>query len=295
VRVMSLNVRKGGPLILSRVIDHIQDSAVDLCGFQEIRASTVGNWRTSLERAGYAVVDTFALAREHGVPHPSAMREDGLLIASRWPVRALKPNRIEIAWPERLLSVVVKHPAQAFEFHTTHVPNGSQGERLYYKEGPTAGRDRLEKKVDTLEAIFRALTRNKLMPRILAGDFNEPFSESPNGAIQYWQHKCPAGLRSTLQERWRDAADSVFRGLSAHGVQDAFRTKHGHGKAAHSWETNPKQDEDGLPITAPNLYRLDHLFASTEFTIETCDYDHSFRGKGLSDHAAIYAELGGRW
>jgi endonuclease/exonuclease/phosphatase family metal-dependent hydrolase len=294
VHVMSLNVRKGGPLILSRVIDHIQDSAVDLCGFQEIRASTVGNWRASLERAGYAVADTFALAREHGVPHPSAMREDGLLIASRWPVRALKPNRIAIAWPERLLSVVVKHPAQAFEFHTTHVPNGSRSKKLYKKEDPTPARDSLEKKIDTLEAIFRALTRGKL-PRVLAGDFNEPFSESPNGAIQYYQHECPAGLRTIFEDRWRDAAHSVFRGLSAHGVQDAFRTKHGHGKAAHSWETNPKQDEDGIPITAPNLYRLDHLFASTEFTIETCDYDHSFRGKGLSDHAAIYAELGGRW
>lgn len=288
---MSLNVRKGGPQILSRVVDRIQDSAIDLCGFQEIRASTVGNWRTSLEGAGYTVTDTLALAREHGIPHPSAMREDGLLIASRWPLRALKPNRIQIAWPERLLSVVVKHPDGAFEFHTTHVPNGSLGEKLYYRKAPAAGRDRLEKKIDTLEAIFRALTRSKLMPRVLAGDFNEPFSESSDGAVHYWQHKCPALLRPMLEERWRNAAYSVFRGLAAHGMKDAFRTKHGYGKPAHSWETNPRQDDDGIPVKEPNLYRLDHLFVSTDFSIEACDYDHSFRATGLSDHAAVFADL----
>jgi exonuclease III len=296
MRVMSLNVRAGGRGVRPRVLDHVQDSAINLIGLQEIRTSTVGIWRSSLEGAGYDVADTFSLAREHGIPHPSALRTDGLLIASRWPLRILKPDRLQIAWPERLLSVVAKHPNGAFEFHTTHVPNGSRSNKLYSRDDPAPARASLEKKIDTLEAIFRALTRGKLMPRVLAGDFNEPYSESPDGAIQFWQHKCPAGLRPMLMDRWREAAHSVFRGLTAHGVQDAFRTKHGHARVAHSWVANKaKKSDDGIRVAAPNVYRLDHLFASTEFTIETCDYDHSFRGKGLSDHAAIYAELGGRW
>ena len=293
MRVMSLNVLKGGRQVHPRVMGHVKDSAIDLVGLQEVWASTVGMWRTSFEGAGFDVVDTFSLAREHGIPHPSVTRTDGLLIASRWPLRALKPNRIQIAWPERLLSVVVKRPDGAFEFHTTHVPNGSRSKKLYKKEDPAPARDSLEKKIDTLEAIFRALTRGKLMPRILAGDFNEPYSESPNGSIQYWQHECPSGLRSTLEDRWRAAAHSVFRGLTAHGVQDAFRAKHGYAKAAHSWVANAKKSDDGIRVATPNVYRLDHLFVSTEFAVEACDYDHGFRGRRLSDHAAVCAELGG--
>ena len=202
-----------------------------------------------------------------------------------------EPTRIKIAWPERLLSVVVKHPTRAFEFHTTHVPNGSAAEKLYKDENRGPAHDRLEKKIDTLEAVFGAVTRSKLMPRILAGDFNEPLSESSNGAVQFWQHKCPPGLRSSLQDRWRDAAYSVFLGLAAHGMQDVFRSHHGYGKPAHSWETNPKQDDDGKQVRPPNLYRLDHLFASMDFRIENCVYDDSFRTLGSSDHSAIIADL----
>lgn len=293
MRVMSLNVRSGGSGVLGKVTDYAEESAVDLVALQELRVSTIDDWRTSLIGAGYEVVDTFSLAQKHGFEHPSEMRRDGLLIASRWPVRALAPIRIEIAWPERPLSVIVKHPKRSFEFHTTHVPNGSQGSTLYYEQGHAIGRDRLEKKIDTLEAVFRAMTKSKLMPRLLAGDFNEPFSESPNGTVQYWQHECPSGLRPILEDRWRVAAHSVFEGLSAHGIHDAFRSRHGYSKSAHSWETNPKHGTDGLPISDPNRYRLDHLFASTDFRVEACDYDHTFRTRGMSDHAAVFADLVG--
>ena len=38
-------------------------------------------------------------------------------------------------------------------------------------------------------------------------------------------------------------------------------------------------------------YRLDHLLASAELTVEDCRYEHGWRKEGLSDHSALVASL----
>jgi endonuclease/exonuclease/phosphatase family metal-dependent hydrolase len=41
-------------------------------------------------------------------------------------------------------------------------------------------------------------------------------------------------------------------------------------------------------------YRLDHLIASGELVVSSCEYEHGWRERGLSDHAALIADLGVR-
>jgi len=38
-------------------------------------------------------------------------------------------------------------------------------------------------------------------------------------------------------------------------------------------------------------WRLDHLFASAHLAVEACGYRHEWRDGGLSDHAALEADL----
>lgn len=259
----------------------------DLLTFQEFRSEYVARWHSALAACGYSVCDTFRLAANDGRAVSDVQRRDGLLIASRWPVRVLDSTRLGMQWPERILSVSVEHPEASFELHTTHVPNGSQGYSKFRKGDQGA---RLEKKIDTLEAVCRALWASPRQPRILTGDFNEPKRELPTGAFQYWNEDgaCPAPLRQRFGERWRAAGAGVFEGLPTIGVRDAYREVNGFDGNDYSWVYG---------ADTRVRYRYDHIFASTHFAIEACGYDQSFREKPAidvtapSDHAAIWAKL----
>ena len=279
-RILSLNVTNGGHRLHQPFFARLHELAPDLITLQEVRSDTRTRWRTPLQDAGYHVTDTFELAQEHAIAHPDRFREDGLLIASRWPLQALDPTRIDLPWPERLLSVVIQHPDRAFELHTTHVPNASTGINLYTKGQHALGRERLMKKLETFEGLHRALTASPGTPRILTGDFNTPHTEHPDGTVRYWQHSCPTPLRPELERRWLDAERSVIEGLRDHGMRDAYRTLHGPASTAFSWEHG----------SSKNRYRYDHVLASSAFTPTACDYLHEFR-LNSNHHAAILADL----
>ena len=279
-KVLSLNVTDGGRRVQTLVADALGSLAPDLATLQEVRTDTVASWRSAVEREGFHVADTFDLARQHDVPDPSRFRTDGLLITSRWPLQALAPTRWDLPWPERLLSARVDHPRGPIELHTAHVPNASTGITLYRKGEHERGRERLMKKLETFEGVYRALTASPTAARILTGDFNTPHSERPDGSVGYWQHSCPAALRPELAQRWNAAERSVIEGLREHGFADAYRTLHGPNTDAFSWEHG----------SSGNRYRYDHVFASTELTPTASDYLHEFR-LNSSHHAAILTDL----
>jgi exonuclease III len=280
IRVLSLNVTDGGTALHRLLLARLDELAPDLLTLQEIRSATLGRWRTDLAAAGYHLADTFELARRHGHPHPGPFREDGLLIASRWPITPTDPTGWGLPWPERLLSVTVHHPDRDLELHTVHVPNASTGITLYRKGHHALGRERLMKKLETFEGVHRALTASPHTPRILTGDLNTPHTERPDGTVRYWQHSCPAALRPELEARWEAAERGVVEGLRAHGLTDAYRHVHGPNGDAFSWEHG----------ASGNRYRYDHVFASREFTATGCTYLHEFRLNG-NHHAGILAEL----
>ncbi len=279
-RVLSLNVTDGGRRLHPTFAARLDDLAPDLVTLQEIRSDTAATWRHTLEESGMHVADTFELARQHDLPHPGPFREDGLLIASRWPLTPTDPTRWGLPWPERLLSAVVHHPDRDLELHTVHVPNASTGIKLYRQGRHDLGRERLMKKLETFEGVHRALTARPHAPRILTGDLNTPHTEHPDGTARYWQHSCPAPLRDELEARWLDAERSVFEGLREHGFADAYRTVHGPTEVTFSWEHG----------ASGNRYRYDHVLASHEFTATACTYLHEFR-VNASHHAGIVAEL----
>jgi exonuclease III len=277
-RILSLNVTNGGGAYSNSFLANIKDHQPDLITLQEMRGDTVGRWRAQLEAENYHVADTFDLARKHGIDHSSRFRHDGLLVASRWPIRELNPLRWNLPWPERALSVIVKHLETAFELHTAHVPNASTGIKLYNKTDKVLGRERLLKKIETFEGIYQGLGRSS-MPKILAGDFNTPHRELPDGTVGYWQHSCPAGLRDELQARWLTAERNIIQGLAAFSMYDAFRERHGYGYSGKSWVHSSNSS-----------YRYDHIFASTAFMVHECDYLQEFR-KTSSHHAGVFADL----
>lgn len=283
--ILSLNVRAGGASALSYLLKWMDQHDPDLLTLQEMRESTVAAWRSALRSRGYVVHDVFGPDFPSNPPAGDSQRRDGLLMASRWPVRLLDPTRLKAQWPERILSVIVKHPQRTFELHTTHVPNGSAGYRNF-KKGD--GGVRLEKKIDTLEGIHRALTRNPDAPRILTGDFNEPLAELPGGGFRYWNEdpKCPKELQRLYRSRWRAAGEAVFERLPAAGVRDVYREHNGFAEESYSWAHGSSSSQ----------YRYDHMFASPHFAVKACSYDHGFREKSNgtsspSDHAAIWAAL----
>jgi endonuclease/exonuclease/phosphatase family metal-dependent hydrolase len=51
-----------------------------------------------------------------------------------------------------------------------------------------------------------------------------------------------------------------------------------------------KEHPDGRVWTFAR-YRLDHLIASEEIVVRSCEYEHGWRERGLSDHAALIADL----
>jgi exonuclease III len=72
----------------------------------------------------------------------------------------------------------------------------------------------------------------------------------------------------------------LILGLSALGWRDAFRALHGYARRDRSWFRG-----------GGSGYRLDHILVSPELRPRACDYLHHVREDGLSDHAAMWAEL----
>jgi exodeoxyribonuclease III len=83
--------------------------------------------------------------------------------------------------------------------------------------------------------------------------------------------------------RWDAAERNVLCGLSPFGMNDVYRTLHGYEAEAVSWVLVRGGQEVGR--------RFDHVFASEHFRPLGCTYLEDWRRVGLSDHAAIEAEL----
>jgi endonuclease/exonuclease/phosphatase family metal-dependent hydrolase len=149
-------------------------------------------------------------------------------------------------------------------FHVVHVPNAANG----------------WVKVRTLEAVRAGLAAGT-GARVLCGDLNTPRRESPDGTVLSFARDSKGRLRPERGTEWDDGELGVVPRLSELGFQDAIRALHGYGEPMRSW-TFP-QDKGG--------WRLDHVFASAELTVDASRYHHDWRIAGLSDHSALEADL----
>ena len=278
LRLISWNVN-GRVERLQDQVTALTERKPDVVALQEVRVTTASALKAELVRIGLPHnTDSFGVAADPSVL--TGRRRDGELIASRWPVTALPPGAFPVPWTERILSAVIESPWTTIETHTVHVPNGSTN-------GWT--------KIETFEGLYRRLACRSDRPRILCGDFNSPQNEMSDGRLVTWgQNILPTGEtvikgtwkdragREDSNERWDLGERSVLEGLAVFDLPDVYRTLHGYGAEEFSWCWKGK---GGTPR------RFDHVFASRELNAVRCQYLHSLREAGLSDHSPIEVDF----
>jgi exonuclease III len=233
---------------------------VDVLALQEVRASALTAWQLELEQLGYRH-RTFTMPAD-GLPRPPDRRL-GVLIAGRQPLEVCTP--LDLPWPERHLAVRTVVDDSLLEVHTLHAPLSDKPERI---------------KVRTLEAVYERLAPASDVPCILLGDLNTPQYESREGEVHTFARTRSGRIRPELGERHDRAELALIVGLAEHGYVDAFRSLHGYGRRDRSW----------LYPNRKMGYRLDHLIVRG-LAVAACEYEHEWRDAGLSDHAAVWAEL----
>lgn len=278
MRLISWNIQKGGG---SRASEHVaaiaQKFEPDIVTFQEVRPKDgEARYRKELGRVG--LCETKALFSAYG---------HGILVASRWPLDRLPaaaPFLIPAAETDffrkpaavvgedvalHLLSCVVHRLEGAFELHVAHLPPGE-----------TRG----WRKIDAFRGIFERLARPSELPRVLCGDFNEPWAETPSGPITWSNENRHA---RAAPQQWDDAVKSVLVGLADHDLVDVFRAAPG-ATVADEWSW----------VGRKRSGRYDHVFASRGLQVRTARYLHEvddlrFREKPLSDHTPALVEFTG--
>jgi endonuclease/exonuclease/phosphatase family metal-dependent hydrolase len=257
--VLTWNVagRVAGVAEQARVID---SRPVDVLALQEVRASAVAAWEAELEALGYSH-RAFTLPADGPSRPPD--RRLGVLIASRQPIETCPP--LDVPWPERYLAVRTLLDGAHVEVHSLHAPLSNKPDRI---------------KVRTLEAVYERLAPASELPRILLGDLNTPQYESRDGEVQSFARTRTGRLRPEYGERHDRAELALIVGLTDRGYVDAFRTMHGYGRRDRSW----------LYPNGKMGYRLDHLIVRG-LAVVACEYEHDWRHAGLSDHAALWAQL----
>ena len=269
MRVFSWNVAnrvKKQPLQLEALLARNPD----VIGLQEVTKKTAQMWNEGLSQAGYShILTTFETS-----PTPEDLvgpRRYGLLIASRWPLKVLDQQGLEMPWMERLLSVLVHSPGLDFEFHTSHIPPGASHDWL---------------KIETFEGIYNYLAKHSEIHRILCGDFNSPKQELKDGRTVMWGQDLLGNgeITNNDEDRWQAGERSVIRGLAEYDLPDVYRELNG-------WEAEDYSFVVWRKGKIVSQRRFDHIFASRELNPVNCRYLHDVREIGLSDHSAIGVEF----
>jgi len=232
------------------------EADADVVALQEVRATALPLWEQALALLGYPHV---AATLPAGGPARPPERRLGVLVASRDELAA--QPAAEVPWPERYLVV----RTAGVELHDLHAPISSKADEV---------------KVRTLEAVHAALATPSDLPRVLVGDLNTPQYESREGEVQSFARTRAGRIRPSHGERHDRAELLLMTGLREHGYVDAFRHLHGYGRRDRSW----------VYANRKGGYRIDHVIVRG-VDVLACEYEHAWRDAGLSDHAAMWADL----
>jgi endonuclease/exonuclease/phosphatase family metal-dependent hydrolase len=232
----------------------------DVVALQEVRATALAGWQAALAHLGYEHV--LATLPPAGAPR-APERRLGVVIAGHAPLEPVA--MAEVPWPERYLVARTELDGTATEVHNLHAPLSSKPDEV---------------KVRTLEAVHAALAPACGVARVLVGDLNTPQYESREGEVQSFARTRTGRIRPAYGERHDRAELLLITGLREHGYADAFRALHGYARRDRSW----------LYPHGKTGYRLDHIVVRG-LDVVACEYEHGWRDAGLSDHAAMWAEL----
>jgi len=262
VRVISWNVAGRTGVRLDGQIQGITNSAADVIALQEVTRATQGHWRDALLSSGCSVLTTIDLL---AIPYPGTIRRRYCnLLATRHPVSALlglsfaDPEQAAVAFPEKHLAAIVVVDGTPIEVHNTHLPPGSTRGVI---------------KPHAFEAIRRRVDESTSHRQILCGDFNTPRSEGES-FVETWGRR----RKGDQQPEMWDAAERSI--LEHPRLRDVYRATRTHGEPwAHSH------------VTRSGPKRYDHIYAGPGLEPLGCSYGSRWLEGGLSDHAAVQAEL----
>ena len=261
MKLLSWNVNGRVGAACERQIERVVAEAPDVLALQEITLASYPAWWRGLIGAGYSVISTIDLVRLP-YPEPPIVRKYFNALASRDRMAALPglsfsdPEHARLSFPEKYIAARIRAADIELEVHNAHLPPGSS---------------RGEIKVHAFRAIRARIDEPTDMPRVLCGDFNTPQTEDESG-VATW-----ASAHRELRAEWEVAE----RGILEHPtLRDVYREVHPRGApypASH--------------FTRGTSRRYDHVFASPELSTLRCRYFTEWLADGLSDHAAIEADL----
>lgn len=255
MRLLSWNVNRRIECI-DRQVRAIARQKCDVVTLQEVNPRTIETWCHGFEKMGLQHVED-SLRYASTLRQPAKRRETGVLIASRYPLSVIPPDRFDVPWRECLLSVTLNSPANKIELHTTHIPPGITNGTI---------------KINTLKGMYNGLAHQSDTPIILCGDLNTPQSETEHGEIIAW---------GKTGSDWNRCETLILQGLRQYGIWDVFRYQHGYSKQQYSWIAPHDKQR-----------RYDHVFASWSLLNGVnCRYLHRLRDAGLSDHSAIVCDF----
>lgn len=281
MRVMSWNVNKSSNRKgrINDQLEFIRQCDVDVLLLQEVRYGTdsqwLARWKDGLEEMGLGTIEDSCdwaadLADSKVPPHSDIRHDNGHVTAanSEWEL-----TRQELTIRDRVSNSELGH----FDTHfpekllvTTLETGRSEIEIWNIRAVPGNGWG--EEKVKIFETVYERLSEAGMKTRILAGDFNSPDEELPDGQAIPFGYDADTGYR----QRKVNAELNILKGLGHLGIRDVFRQQHGYG------------DID-VEDTSWKSKRFDHLFASEPLAAADCYYDHS--GLECSDHAPIIADF----
>ncbi len=118
-----------------------------------------------------------------------------------------------------------------------------------------------KKKHDLFDILLAEASVDR--PSIIVGDYNTGKNGIDQRGDSFWY-------------------TDELRELEEAGMVDAFRQMHGN-LETYSWRSHQG-----------NGYRYDHSYVHQDLVplIKACDYDHTVREQGLSDHSLMWLELG---
>jgi exonuclease III len=245
MRIVTWNIRAGGGRRVDLIVSHIERWQPDICVLVEVRA-TPPSCRLAEALAGQG------LAHQRRALDAATPAANGLLLASRWPLR---PVRLRATPPEpgRWLTVRVDAPAP-FALAAMHVPNRVSGRK------------------DAFHASVLAIARRwRGGPALLTGDTN-------SGRIGLDEQVPCFGPRE----------DGWMRALEAAGWHDAFRRLHGEDARAFSWYS--PNAGNGFRLDQTFLHRS-VATRLTGAAYEWAAAVDSRRRDAVSDHAALIVDL----
>ena len=266
-------------VVVEKQINFLKDYSPDIITLQEVTINSASKITNQLEQIGYQyIINSFDLF-EDDISILKGKRKYGQIIASKSKITPNEPNKFNIPFTERVLSVNYEYNNKNIKIHTTHAPPGSSNGVI---------------KVNHFKGIYDYFLNHKDEINILTGDFNTPQVEHAELGLITWGQKLINNdkvIFSKAKEsdgctpkEWDDSERKIMSGLPKIGIKDVFREIYSYEVQEYSWILNRK----GKTVSRR---RYDHIFACQDFKYNSAEYLHYPLESKISDHSALIVEL----